>query len=49
MLHHFSLGTVDLARSTAFYDAVPATPGYARAFVLDPDGHRPEAVIDDPQ
>ena len=49
MLHHFSLGTVDLARSTVFCDAVPATPGYARAFVLDPDGRRLEAVINDPQ
>ena len=75
MLHHISLGTVDLARSTAFYDAVLAPLGYVRvwtdstaagygypgggdklaikladrAFVLDPDGHKLEAVINEPQ
>jgi catechol 2,3-dioxygenase-like lactoylglutathione lyase family enzyme len=32
MLHHLSFGTVDLARSTAFYDAVLAALGYARVW-----------------
>ena len=32
MLHHISLGVLDLARSTAFYDAVLATLGYARVW-----------------
>jgi catechol 2,3-dioxygenase-like lactoylglutathione lyase family enzyme len=32
MLHHLSFGTSDLARSTAFYDAVLAALGYARVW-----------------
>jgi catechol 2,3-dioxygenase-like lactoylglutathione lyase family enzyme len=32
MLHHLSFGTTDLARSTAFYDAVLAALGYARVW-----------------
>lgn len=32
MLHHLSFGTADLARSTAFYDAVLAALGYARVW-----------------
>lgn len=35
MLHHLSLGTTDLARSTAFYDAVLAALGYARVWTDD--------------
>ena len=32
MLHHLSFGTCDLARSTAFYDAVLTALGYARVW-----------------
>lgn len=32
MLHHLSLGSTDLARSTAFYDAALAVLGYARVW-----------------
>jgi catechol 2,3-dioxygenase-like lactoylglutathione lyase family enzyme len=32
MLHHLSFGTSDLARSTAFYDAVLTVLGYARVW-----------------
>jgi len=32
MLHHLSLGTVDLARSTAFYDAALSALGYVRVW-----------------
>ena len=35
MLHHLSFGTADLARSTAFYDAVLAALGYARVWADD--------------
>lgn len=35
MLHHLSLGTSDLARSAAFYDAVLAALGYARVWADD--------------
>jgi catechol 2,3-dioxygenase-like lactoylglutathione lyase family enzyme len=35
MLHHLSLGTADLARSTAFYDAALAALGYARVWTDD--------------
>ena len=35
MLHHLSFGTADLARSTAFYDAVLAALGYARVWSDD--------------
>ena len=35
MLHHLSLGTSDLARSTAFYDAVLTALGYARVWADD--------------
>jgi catechol 2,3-dioxygenase-like lactoylglutathione lyase family enzyme len=39
MLHHISLGVRDLQHAGLFYDA----------FVVDPDGHRVEAVINRPQ
>ena len=32
MLHHLSLGTTNLARSTAFYDAALAALGYTRVW-----------------
>jgi len=32
MLHHISLGTVDLARATAFYDAALGALGYVRVW-----------------
>lgn len=32
MLHHLSIGTNDLARSTTFYDAVLSALGYARVW-----------------
>src|SRR6478672_734088 len=32
MLHHLSFGTCDLARSSAFYDAVLTALGYARVW-----------------
>ena len=32
MLHHVSLGSADLARSTKFYDAVLSALGYARVW-----------------
>jgi catechol 2,3-dioxygenase-like lactoylglutathione lyase family enzyme len=32
MLHHVSFGVVDLARSTAFYDAVLSALGYVRVW-----------------
>jgi len=32
MLHHISLGTIDLARATAFYDAALGALGYARVW-----------------
>jgi catechol 2,3-dioxygenase-like lactoylglutathione lyase family enzyme len=32
MLHHLSFGTVNLARATAFYDAVLSALGYARVW-----------------
>ncbi|MEP6996681.1 MAG: VOC family protein [Betaproteobacteria bacterium] len=35
MLHHLSLGSTDLARSTAFYDAALAALGYARVWADD--------------
>ena len=35
MLHHLSFATADLARSTAFYDAVLAALGYARVWADD--------------
>ena len=35
MLHHLSFGTSDLARSTAFYDAVLTALGYARVWADD--------------
>jgi catechol 2,3-dioxygenase-like lactoylglutathione lyase family enzyme len=35
MLHQLSFGTADLARSTAFYDAVLAALGYARVWADD--------------
>lgn len=35
MLHHLSLGTPDLRRSTAFYDATLAALGYARVWSDD--------------
>ena len=35
MLHHLSFATADLARSTAFYDAVLAALGYARVWAAD--------------
>ncbi len=35
MLHHLSLGTPDLARSTAFYDAALSALGYGRVWAND--------------
>ncbi len=35
MIHHVSLGVSDLARATAFYDAVLAPLGYRRTFEVD--------------
>lgn len=35
MLHHLSLGTTNLARSTVFYDATLATLGYIRVWTDD--------------
>lgn len=35
MLHHLSLGTTNLARSTAFYDAALAALGYTRVWADD--------------
>jgi catechol 2,3-dioxygenase-like lactoylglutathione lyase family enzyme len=32
MLHHFSLGVADIARSAAFYDAALSALGYARVW-----------------
>ena len=37
MLHHLSFGTVDLARATAFYDAVLSALGYARVWTGESD------------
>ena len=58
-LHHLSLGVTDIERSARFYDAALRSDGapgprpaygehYYAAFVLDPDSHRLEAVIDTP-
>ena len=35
MLHHLSLAVIDLARASAFYDAVLAPLGYVRVFADD--------------
>ncbi|HEY2862068.1 MAG TPA: VOC family protein [Casimicrobiaceae bacterium] len=35
MLHHLSLGTADLKRSTDFYDATLAELGYTRVWTAD--------------
>jgi len=35
MIHHVSLGVTDLARATAFYDAVLAPLGYRRTFEVE--------------
>ena len=43
MLHHISLGVRDLRHAGLFYDAALG------AFLVDPDGHRVEAVINRPQ
>ena len=35
MLHHLSVAVIDLARASAFYDAVLAPLGYVRVFADD--------------
>lgn len=49
MLDHLSLGTVDLARAGAFYDAVLAPLGYVRLFTHPRAiGYAPPGVRDEP-
>jgi catechol 2,3-dioxygenase-like lactoylglutathione lyase family enzyme len=44
MLHHLSLGAVDIERAVRFYDAVLASLGYARIWTDLRPGHEGQAV-----
>lgn len=48
MFSYVALGTRDLARAIAFYDAVLATLGHARLSGYDPDGTSAAWGLDDP-
>ena len=45
MLHHVSFAVADLARSTAFYDAVLAPLGYIRVFTQESGAGRKESAV----
>jgi catechol 2,3-dioxygenase-like lactoylglutathione lyase family enzyme len=48
MFSYVSLGTRDITRATAFYDAVLAQLGHARIAEYDPDGSSAAWGLDDP-